>query len=236
MKIMKSIWRLFCSLSGLVVAPVLLAFILALAMGVLPPLDQIRTLMSEVQEANAAADSSKEEAPGSDSAPDDAPYWERRLNGVSSTIAADRADVDQRLVQAKQLEKKLNELRASLVPLLSATIGRPLTADQIVTESAALGDELAALNSEEERFPAVLNTAKTMSPKALAAILTPEAGAADGVDLAKSKKQTTKLLRSLQPRTTGKVLEAMAKIDAGFARELIESMGGAASSGLAEGK
>ncbi|MEM7260807.1 MAG: hypothetical protein AAF488_02385, partial [Planctomycetota bacterium] len=230
------IWVAFCQISGLILAPTLLALALASVMGILPPLDRVRELLANA-EAPAESDEPIEVAEADiEPAPADAPYWERRLSRVGRGISRDRAELEARATEVEAKVARVDGLTRALGPLLESTLGEAITEADILTRSDELQKKLQRLASEEERFPALLETARTMSAKSLAKILAPEGANAGAEERARARANATKLLRAMEPRTSGKVLEAMAKIDPAYALELVESIGGPAIAESTEGK
>ena len=145
MKIIKPMWRGFCLVSGLLMAPILLALGLSATMGVLPPLERIRAALLDPQSANAETDAKSGTTKASELAPDDAHYWERRMSSVGSNIERDRDEADQRLAEAKVLESKLTKIEGALEKLLEAALGREFEREKLADEADTLSNEIVQM-------------------------------------------------------------------------------------------
>ena len=117
---------------------------------------------------------------------------------------------------------ELDKLSAGTAQLLSALLKEEISPQQALNESDALVARMKQWQLEHQKLPNLLETLKTMEPKAIAAILT-------GGDASLGEDRATMLLSGLAPRKAGQVLTEMGKIDPNRAARIIARLGDADS-------
>lgn len=209
----------FCLLSGLLMAPTLLGIGLAYWMGFVPPWEKIRAVFAESEESSSAVESPVSSTESMSAEAGEARLWESRLTLLREEIDREGARVEAERARLEARGDELDGLTKRLAATLTTMLDRKIEPDGVLAQLDGIDRELEALDAEEKRFPALIETLRAIDPGALANIVAGTGG--EGL----SERQALRVLRGLPARRSAQVLEEMSKVDPVLASSLVELMG-----------
>lgn len=231
MKILSKLGRFYCLASAGLVAVVAVGLGVAFGLGFVPDgsLEKIVTALErepKIDDAvvevsrkktptEVALDVEKRQAP-------DVRLWSRRLEQVGEGIQKDLAELDGRLARMKSEEQRLSRVSEILTQVLSNLLGEEITADELLASADEVVRTLEEQRRDEMRKPWMLDTLKSMEPRAIATLFS---GASAEGEQGLKEGEAVELLGGLPPRKAGQVLAEMGKVDPTRAARLLALMG-----------
>lgn len=228
MKILSMITKAYCIAAGLLLGPLLVGSLIAYFSGMLPeqPLQRIVQALEKDSEADAdsegegAADESTDT--DQDRSATDERAWARRLEHVGDGIISNLKNVEDARLRVAKEEAALDGLVQAVTELLSTLLGKPVQKQDLYSSSDELVAQLREVGKGEKRMPWMLDTLKSMKPRAVAALFGTAGSEEEG---GLKDDEAVKLLGGLQPRKAGEVLAELGKVDPGQASRLLALLG-----------
>lgn len=226
MKWLTKLGRVYCIVAGALLAPAVLALVLAHFTGQFPdrPLERVVQALQKqpeapdvdpVQDAQKAAELEENRAP-------DVRLWARRLEQVGDGILHDVKNLEEGLARLEQERAQQEQVLAGTTRLLSVLLGEEVETQQIHTETEALVARLEQEAVVKDRLPWLLETLGAMNAKAIAALL--QGMPAEGTDGLR-EGEAVALLGGLTPRKVGQVLTELGKANPLLAGRLLAQLG-----------
>ncbi len=220
---MKKLLRLttigWCALCGLAVPPLVLAVVIAQAMGVLdlhPIVDKIQGNALE-GDAEAGVTHAMAGIPAGDFAtPIDAFAWRRRLLELGTEVDADSDRLATIGVELEARDAAQMQVAESLAALLGDLLGAAVSAAELLENPGEWRRRVAARRDTEALRPRLLKLIQNVDNEALASIfVTPVAS--NGLD----EDTVTRLMEELPPARAGEVITELGRRDPALAARII---------------
>ncbi|MEM7167190.1 MAG: hypothetical protein AAF581_17140 [Planctomycetota bacterium] len=174
MKILGLIGKGYCVAAGLLVAPIAIGILIAHFSGMLPeqPLQRIVQALEKEDTGENGEEAPVDEPVDEvqDRTASDERSWSRRLEQVGDGILANLKDVEAARAKVARQEQELQELVQSLTGVLSTLFEEPVTEEQLFASADQLVDRLRSMGKSENRMPWMLDTLKSMKPRAVAGL------------------------------------------------------------------
>ncbi len=223
-KIFKLLVRGFCALSGLIMAPVLIALLLAGSMGLLPTWERLRTALASTNPEATLESSDESEsadvAAEAETPPSELGLWRLRLESIQDSLRRGQEQLDSDRKELEQLRRKLDLVQSTASEVTSALLGRSISPGEILEKRAEIIAEIEQLQEQEKRFPELLAAMKTVEPASFAKIL----ASGEPGEAGFNEANAVRILRGLPSRKTSQIFDELSKEDPVLAGRLIERM------------
>lgn len=217
MKFCGRVFRLYCTVCGLLVTPVVLAVALAHSMGVLP-VHKIQAVFADgtppvTLPRPVVVIDDAEDGDG----PVDPRLWRRRLAEMSERVETRSRELKRSHEEVRQQQRNVTAVSDALAAVLTTLLQEAVDGAGVVAAPDRFVRRLEERRSRRARLPHLVQTVGTMEPRAVAKLLA-RTGELDD-DLA------SEILGALPPRKTAEVLSEMGRIDPQRGARLMAHLG-----------